>query len=684
MYRSWFAGVALLCFAPSLAQAQQMTVVADSIIVTAVRNPDESAIVSDARDRLSRTPGSVAVVANEAYENRTAQGMSDLLRDVPGVLAQKRYGEESRLTIRGSGLDQSYHQRGVLLAQDGVPFADADGFSDFQKVDALSARYIEVYKGGNALRFGGAQLGGAVNLITPTGRTAESENLIRLEGGSFGTARAAVQAARVVGDWDVFGSVNALTSDGYRDNAQQNQVRGAVNVGRSFGEGREVRLIAYAADIKQDVPGALSLSDALHNPESDGGTGANRWARDQIVKRVTLQTNWAFSDSLSFQGGVYATTTDLHHPIVIVIDQQSDNQGAFGRFDWKGEVAGHRTDVFAGVSYRQGTVDQQLGVNALGDMAFKFGDARQEATGLDVFAEGRFFVTDRLALVAGGSYGRAERDYKDYLNASNNASKDFDWFSPRLGLLWQTEGGAQVYANLTRSVEPPHFGALVQSPHPQFAPIKPQEAWTAELGTRGRHGPLTWDVTVYRAELKNELLTFNNAYGLPAAFANADETVHQGVEAALDWRITPTRDGFFGGALSLKQSYTYSDFKFENDPVQGDNRLPVVPEHQYRAELRYDNPAGFFIAPALEWRPVSTYVDYANTLKAPSYVVWSLNAGWDVTEKVSVFLDVRNLFDKKYIPEMGAIVDASAPGANTAVFYPGEGRAIYAGVTARF
>ena len=42
--------------------------------------------------------------------------LSGLLdRDVPGVLSNKRYGEESRLSIRGSGIDQSYHQRGVLM-----------------------------------------------------------------------------------------------------------------------------------------------------------------------------------------------------------------------------------------------------------------------------------------------------------------------------------------------------------------------------------------------------------------------------------------------------------------------------------------------------------------------------------------------------------------------------------------
>ena len=147
----------------------------DTVIVTGVRNPEDPPVVADARALLSRTPGSVAVVSAESYATRFAQGFSDSLRNVPGVLAQKRYGEESRLSIRGSGIAQGFHQRGVLFAQDGVPFADADGFSDFQGIDQLSARYIEVYKGANTLRFGGAQLGGAINMVTPTGRNATDD-----------------------------------------------------------------------------------------------------------------------------------------------------------------------------------------------------------------------------------------------------------------------------------------------------------------------------------------------------------------------------------------------------------------------------------------------------------------------------------------------------------------------------
>jgi len=676
--------VSTLAFAFASAAQAQVTAAAasraDTVIVTATADPGDPAIVAQARDRLSRTPGAVSVVAAEAYEDRLAVGLPDLLRDVPGVLSNKRYGEESRLSIRGSGIDQSYHQRGVLIAQDGVPFADADGFSDFQKVDAGGARYIEVYKGGNALRFGGAQLGGAVNLVSPTGRTAQSPNLLRVEGGSYGTLRGTGAVARAYGPWDVYASVEGLRADGYRVNSAQNQVRGTLNAGYRFGEEQDVRLILYGADIDQQVPGTLNLSDALNNPRNAGaGVVANNWARDQQVARASLQTHWRFDEGLVFEGGLYMTGTALNHPISIVINQNIHTQGAFGRFDWTGEVAGHKADLFAGISYRQGSNNNRLYVNAGGNKGAQIGDGHQEASGTDVFAEGRWFATDQIALVAGGSWGNATRDYRDNRNAANNAAKDFDWFSPRIGLLWQDERGTQVYANITRSVEPPHYGALVQSPFPGFVPVQAQKAWTGEIGTRGRRDAFTWDVTFYRSAVQDELLSFSAITGYPAAFFNAGDTTHQGIEASLDWDLD---EGLLGGPLRLRQTYAWSDFTFDNDPVYRNNRMPVVPEHQYRLSLRYEHPSGLFVEPALDWRMKSVFVDYANRLKAPGYALVNLGLGWKLENGTTIFVDARNLADKRYTAEFGAVTDATL--AATTVFYPGEGRSVFAGIGYRF
>ncbi|HUH23334.1 MAG TPA: TonB-dependent receptor, partial [Brevundimonas sp.] len=492
------------CLAPTLALASEAdgpnadgpVTVVDSIIVTGHRNAEDPAVVAEARDRLSRTPGAVAVVSAESYADRFAQGFADTLRNVPGVLAQKRYGEESRLSIRGSGIAQGFHQRGVLLAQDGVPFADADGFSDFQGVDALSARYIEVWKGSNTLRFGGAQLGGAINLVTPTGRTARQQALMQVEGGSFDFVRGHAAVAGTHGDWDVFAAVSGLKTDGYRQQSDQSQGRLTLNVGRSFGQDREVRLIAQAADIQQSVPGSLTLKQALETPRmAPANNIINDNARDQTLKRLTLQTRWRLTDSTLFEGAIWGWEKSLYHPIFQVVDQESQTKGAFGRIDWTGQVAGLRADAFYGFSWRDGDLDALRYVNVGGKRGALTANGLQQATGLDVFAEGRLFVTDRLALVAGGSWGRATRDYADRLNPANDDAIDYDWFSPRLGLLWEAEDGAQVFANVTRSVEPPAYGALVQAPLTGFTPVQVQDAWTAEIGTRGRRGAFAWDLT---------------------------------------------------------------------------------------------------------------------------------------------------------------------------------------------
>lgn len=649
------------------------------VVVTAASDPSNPGPARHARADLQETPGAVAVVSREQYADHLATHLGDALHSVPGVYAQRRWGEEVRLSIRGSGLGNSAHNRGVLIAQDGVPFNQADGFGDFQEIDLLSARYIEIYKGGNALRFGGAAMGGAIELNTPTGRNAPSPNEMRLEGGSFGTVRAHGEIARVAGDWDLWAGATAMAADGWRDHSAQASRRLSLNLGRGLGEGREVRLLLSAADIENEIPGALQLNEALSRPtDATAASLAGDYGRNMKVLRGSLQAHWRFDEAWSFDGGVYSAIKDLDHPISIVIDQQSVNTGVFGRFDWKGRLGSRPADLFLGAWLRHGELEGRTLQNLAGARGALTGDTLQVASGLDLFAEGRLFVTDSLAVVAGGSWGLATRDYEDHRNSARDDSRNFDWFAPRLGLLWEADGGQQVYANLTRSVEPPQFSALVQAQIPEFVPVEAQQAWTIEAGTRGRRGPLTWDVAVYRMAVENELLSFLPGPDVPAATFNAGDTVHLGVEAGLDWKV------WEGEAhdLKLHQVYAWSDFRFDGDPHYGDGRLPVAPEHHYHAELRFSRTGVWSVAPSVEWAPQDSWVDYANTLRSPGYAIWSLNATWTVNPHVSLFLDARNVTDEVWITNASAVTDARV--ASTAVFWPGEGRSAFLGLRSTF
>ncbi|WP_250862655.1 TonB-dependent receptor plug domain-containing protein, partial [Caballeronia sp. INML3] len=77
-----------------------------------------------------------------------------------------------------------------------IPTNLADGSGDYYQIDPLALQSAEVYKGGNGLAYGSSTLGGAIDFLTPTAYTADAPNIVRLEGGSYGTIRGSAQFSR--------------------------------------------------------------------------------------------------------------------------------------------------------------------------------------------------------------------------------------------------------------------------------------------------------------------------------------------------------------------------------------------------------------------------------------------------------------------------------------------------------
>ena len=77
---------------------------------------------SEARAEIDQTPGGVELVPASAYKTSTPSAtIKDALDYVPGVFVQPKWGDDSRLSIRGSGLSRNFHLRGVQLYMDGIP-----------------------------------------------------------------------------------------------------------------------------------------------------------------------------------------------------------------------------------------------------------------------------------------------------------------------------------------------------------------------------------------------------------------------------------------------------------------------------------------------------------------------------------------------------------------------------------
>src|SRR5690606_6964720 len=140
---------------------------------------------------------------------------------------------------------------------DGIPINTADGYGDFQEIDPTAYRYIEVFKGANALRFGANALGGAINFVMPTGYDSDLFGA-RLDVGSFGFHKLSASSGGVYGGADYFITGTWQEQDGFRDHSDGESVRGAMNVGYRLTEDIETRFYINANDVDQRIPGSVT------------------------------------------------------------------------------------------------------------------------------------------------------------------------------------------------------------------------------------------------------------------------------------------------------------------------------------------------------------------------------------------------------------------------------------------
>ncbi len=627
-----------------------------------------------AEAQAAATPGGTDVVTHRNYADRSLVSLRDTLAFSPGVYTQPRFGQEVRISIRGSGISRGFHMRGLTLLQDGVPINLADDNGDFQELEPIFFDHLAVYRGANALRFGSGTLGGAINGVTPNGRDAPGLYM-RADAGSFDMVRGLATVGGSSGQGDYWAGVSADTSDGDRAHAKRRSLRFNGNVGVRLSDLITTRFYGSVNLLEQELPGALSRTDALTNPSKGNFTGDQQ----RNIKSLRLQNRTRFDWGMTrLEAGLFVNAKDLYHPIFQVIDQQSTDIGAFARLEHE---AGPLNFMLGG-EIRRGDTRARNFLNVNGQRGSRVFEADQDARTANVYVEARFKPVEQVSLIAGAVYADGFRKRRVLYSSSPGAQDGrlhFDALSPKFGILVEPARGVQVFANFSRSAEFPGFGEVFQTVNgvsTLIGSIREQRAWTAEVGTRGKLGWASWDVSLYRATLNGEMLQYAidpNA-GIPAATFNAGRTLHQGIEAALSLDPTPW--------LRLRQLWQYSDFRFRDDAGFGDNRLPVVPRHVLRSEVRLGSDA-LHIAPNLEWVPQGAWADYRNTTRAPGYAVIGVTAGATLAEHFDLFVDVRNIAGKRAIGDISAVLDAQVP-ASSAIYYPIERRAIYAGVRARF
>ncbi|MFT8775354.1 MAG: TonB-dependent receptor [Gluconacetobacter liquefaciens] len=660
-----------------------------------------------ARAQLDSLPGAATVIdAKQVLRGRNLTN-ADALAFQPGVFAQSSGGGDGlRLSIRGSGIQvgTNYFRSGILMMFDGLPVTTPAG-TPYELFEPLGLRYTEVLRGANAFDYGGLQLGGGINYVTQTGYDAQTYQA-RVEAGSFGYTKEQLSSGKVIGKADYYISVTNSYRGGYQTETQANSFGVNANFGYRFNDRVSTRFFFRYRQTRNGYPGFLTRDQILTNPKQ-------------------AQSPYRAWHSVRIQPGTkfYGNTTSIR------IDDQSKLDLGFDYQDAPidiqntsfSQIWGYKT-VAATLNYTRHDVlaghksDTQFGFMDTSDLeAWQTNRVRVQTGHLAGLPMGQilrhvtyggtenyfhlrnntelfhdFWLTTAAAVAfiqksSGVPY--------PYTAAGANFKQSSVDFVPRGGFRYVISPHVELYGNVSRSIQPPNdwnlnyagpyfTGNIPQSGMNSGAGrLRNQTATTYEIGTTGQAWRNKWSLTYYYSNVRNELLSVmtpqSQAVGA-SIYGNASPTTHQGVEASLETTLYE----WAGNRLSLRQAYTWQNFRFRHDAVFGSNRLPGIPEHFYQGEIHLDTKAGFYAGFNAQ---VSSKVGaaYDETYFAPSYHIYNLNVGYEWPGKHrQVFLSVNNLANTHY----AAIVVPGyiAAGKQLAVMQPGDGLGVFAGVSLGF
>ena len=650
-------------------------------------NAQEQSTLDDARERLEQVPGASNLIdMGKVGQGRVASNQ-DVLAYQPGVFAQSAGNDGIKLSIRGSGINRApgAHGSGVYTMFDGLPLTGPGG-TPYELFEPLWLSRAEVLRGANGFDQGALALGGAINYVTHTGFDAAPLQ-VRYELGSRGYQHRQISSGQVLGNLDYYVALTDSQYDGYQAHSSGSSKGVAANVGYRFNPNLETRFYLRYRETQNELAGRLTKAQIKHDPRAaNPGYLSRNDSRPQPGSTwVGNKTTFYFEDDSRVETGLvyHDYPMDLREGAMRLKVAYSDVSGTLNYFrrdtllglQSKTNIGWRTTKHLPNSGASQfSRVNDVVGARTR-DFSYQGSDTVLHV-GNDLELVPDLWLTTGLAMI----YTRRESDVT--YPASGGRVSQHDWdYAPRIGLRFDIRPDLQLYGNLSRSVEPPHPWSLVWSAPVTNQPMKMhnQTATTLELGARGDSALGQWDLAWYYSQVRHELLNVEVVQGLPFKEFNASPTVHQGIEAGLNsvlWQQPAS------GKLSLRQAYTFSDFHYRDDETFGDNRLPGIPMHYYQAELRYDWPSGLYAGVNTQLAS-KVQVDYANSYHADAYALLGARLGWNSPKQDwQTWLDLRNLTNKRYAATVTPGYNDA--GQDVARSTPGEGLAVYAGVSYSF
>jgi iron complex outermembrane receptor protein len=294
-----------------------------------------------------------------------------------------------------------------------------------------------------------------------------------------------------------------------------------------------------------------------------------------------------------------------------------------------------------------------------------------------LFATDTLDVTPELALTLGGRYNLALVRLIDKLGTALNGENRFSRFNPAIGATYKLTPNLTGYFGYAEANRAPTAGELSCSDPARPCSLdnffsadppglKQVVAHAYEAGLRGRFrtgseegaGRIDWNVSLFRADLDNDILNVPSALITSGFFQNIGSTRRQGIEAGISYRDQMWQasvdysliDATFQSAVTLQSPNNPTADEDGNIRVVPGDHLPGIPQHRLKVNVdcaitdKWTVGGNLIVASDQYF-----FGDQSNqNSKLGGYWVVNLHSSYRITDAVEVFAVVDNLFDNKY------------------------------------
>ena len=551
---------------------------------------------------FSKQSRNISLVSKLQLETTPARSLAEVLSFVPGVDIRQRgvTGVQSDVSIRGGSFEQT------LMLLNGIKLSDPQTGHHMMNIPVplVNIDRVEVLKGPASRVFGQNAYAGAINVITEL----SDNKYARVQGyaGDFGMKGINFAGSLPVGNYRQNLAISYDDSNGHWYNSD-------YQVSNIFYEG------GVDLNEKNELKGMVAYADRSF--------GANGFYSSSFPEQwESVQTTLA---SLS-----HRLTLDNFYLSTRGYFRRNKDEYVLKRNEPSFYQNFHTTDVFA--LEANGKFDTKLGTTGFGLETRKeaiestnLGNRDRVLSG--IFLEQMMNLGSRVDLRAG--------IYSNYYS-------EYGWkHFPGAELGFQATTDLRLYSGYGISYRIPTYNDLYYVGPTNIGndQLVPEQAQNFEIGAKWSKSGLYAELVYFNRRTDNLIEWTRPDADTPWQPQNFSEVKFNGIEASLNYRISPN-----GKTLHIKElnlSYNYINADLINQPgIETRYSLTALKNQMIGGAL-------LGIGQKLEWNTKMRYVERMNQ---DPYFLLDMRVDYNRTGKIGFFAEASNITDTDYM-EAGTV-----------------------------